>query len=410
MIKIATLGAASSANKGAGSMLQAVIDNAPARFGPVRVSVLSTYPDSDRLEPPHPVDGAEIEIIDAKPLLLLLVLFPLGLLAWVFGHLKVPSRVFARTPALRALVDADVVVDIAGISFVDGRGLPTLVYNTLMTGLPLLLGKPTVKCSQAMGPFEQRLNRLLGRFVLSRLDVVCPRGDRTEAHVATIGLTNTMPAADLAFTMDLPADAVAEAEALLPGDGWVVVMPSSVVHRSSEKKGIDYPKLVADLVDGVTERTGKKVALVPHSSRPSDEISRMNDRPTCRMVFEQLQQPDRVVFLDQSLTPTTLRAIIARGDALATSRFHAMISALSTSTPVLVVGWSHKYAEVLREFDLEEWVLDFANLPEAGLVGRVEALLAAGPDVRAQITEHLPAVTERALVNYDAIEKGLRRP
>ena len=91
MIKIATIGAASSANKGAGSMLQAVIDNAPERFGPVRVSVLSTYPESDRQEPPHPVDGAEIEIIDAKPLLLLLVLFPLGLLALLFSHLRVPK-------------------------------------------------------------------------------------------------------------------------------------------------------------------------------------------------------------------------------------------------------------------------------------------------------------------------------
>jgi coenzyme F420 hydrogenase subunit beta len=104
-----------------------------------------------------------------------------------------------------------------------------------------------------------------------------------------------------------------------------------------------------------------------------------------------------------------LRALISRGDALVTSRFHAMISALATTTPVLVVGWSHKYAEVLREFDLEEWVLDFAEVPAAGLVDRVESLLETGPSIRATITARLPAVRARAEVNFDAIRRGLGR-
>ena len=68
--------------------------------------------------------------------------------------LRLPSSALARTPGLRPLLDADVVVDVAGISFVDGRGLPIVGYNVLMTALPLLVGTPVVKASQAVGPFR----------------------------------------------------------------------------------------------------------------------------------------------------------------------------------------------------------------------------------------------------------------
>jgi coenzyme F420 hydrogenase subunit beta len=135
----------------------------------------------------------------------------------------------------------------------------------------------------------------------------------------------------------------------------------------------------------------------------------MNDIPTCRRVHAAIRHRDRCTLVDRSLPPTVLRALIDRCDVLATSRFHAMISALATTTPVLVVGWSHKYAEVLREFGLEDWVVDFAAADGAGLAKRIAELQRAAPDVRRQITEGLPAVVARAERNLDAIELALGR-
>ena len=91
-VRVATLGAASSANKGAASMLQAVIDNLGTEVGPCRVSVLTTYPETDRAEPPRGTDDVEVEILSATPLQLLLWLFPLAVLARVLSALRVPRR------------------------------------------------------------------------------------------------------------------------------------------------------------------------------------------------------------------------------------------------------------------------------------------------------------------------------
>jgi coenzyme F420-reducing hydrogenase beta subunit/polysaccharide pyruvyl transferase WcaK-like protein len=421
-VRVATVGASSSANKGAASMLQAVIDRLPERVGPCEFSVLSTYPDDDRREPPRARPDASVRIVPSTPGLLL-VMFPLALLAWVLGRLHLPRRLACRTEGLRALLAADVVVDVSGISFVDSRGLATLGYNVLVTGVPLLLGKPVVKCAQALGPFDNPLNRAAAKRVLRRCAVVCPRGDRTEAHVSALGVagrTRVMPAADTAFLMDLPDadrqradELLAELAVPMGPDGeqteLVGVMPSSVVERYCEREGIDYIGLVARLIDETITQTGTHVLLVAHSARPEGKAGRMNDIPTCRRVHAAVRHREKCTLVDRSLPPTVLRALIDRCEVLATSRFHAMISALATTTPVLVVGWSHKYAEVLRELGLEEWVVDFAAADGASLAARVAELRRTAPDVRRQIVKGLPAVIERAERNLDAIEIGLGR-
>jgi coenzyme F420-reducing hydrogenase beta subunit/polysaccharide pyruvyl transferase WcaK-like protein len=426
--RVATVGASSSANKGAASMLQAVIDQLPGRIGPCEFAVLSTYPEDDRREPPHDNPDATVRIVASTPALLL-VMFPLALLAWLLGRLHLPRRLACRTAALRALLAAEVVVDVSGISFVDTRGLATLGYNVLITGIPLLLGKPVVKCAQALGPFDKRLNREAARRVLGHCAAVCPRGERTEEHVAQLGIatkTRIVPAADVAFLMDVPDADRARATELVDGlvggedtdlasTDLVGVMPSSVVERYCAREGIDYVGLVATLIDETIERTGARVLLVPHSARaegPNGQVreGRMNDVPTCRAVHARVRHRDDCLLIDESLPPTVLRAIIERCTVLATSRFHAMISALATTTPVLVVGWSHKYAEVLHEFGLDDWVVDFAQADGSKLASLLGELRDTAPALRDRIRAGLPAVLDRAERNLDAIEGALGRP
>jgi polysaccharide pyruvyl transferase WcaK-like protein len=85
-----------------------------------------------------------------------------------------------------------------------------------------------------------------------------------------------------------------------------------------------------------------------------------------------------------------------------------MISALATRCPVLVVGWSHKYVEVLSEFDLEQWVVDWRDADAGALSRRLLELLHEAPHVREQMAAVLPAVERRALVSVEAAVELLR--
>jgi len=391
--RIATLGAALSANRGAASMLQAVIDNVPeARF-----SVLTTFPADDREEA---VDE-RATIVSAEPVELAVVLWPLSLVMCVLRVCRLPWRWLCVRPALRHLRDADLVVDVAGISFADGRGIPIVVYNALMTSLPLLLGRPTVKLSQAMGPFRSPLNRVLARLVLPRLRAVCARGAGTEAHCAELGLRNVVPAADLAFTMSSPPARTFDR-------ATVGLAPSGVVHGYCEKAGIDYPTLLAGFVDRLVAARDVDVVIFPHSSRRRVTGGRMDDRPVCRLVFEHVTSSrERVTLVDEPLDHHELRALIAGCELLVTSRFHAMISALATTTPVLVVGWSHKYREVLDEIGLEGCEVDWRAADGSLILDRATDLLDRRDEVRATIDVALPAVRARSMRNYEVVREAL---
>jgi polysaccharide pyruvyl transferase WcaK-like protein len=398
-------------------MVESVVARTPEVVGECEFSLLTTYPDADA--PRVPRGGAPVHVVGLEPWRLALVEFPVALLSAVLRVVRVP-RGWVRTRANRALLDSDAALDVAGISFADGRGVPITVYNALMTGLPLLLGVPTLKLAQALGPFATQPNKCLARLVLPRLAVVCARGARTREHLDALGLSNVVDVADLAFSLDeagsLPSDIESRVEA---AGEHVVVMPSAVVKRLFERDGnlhhLDYVEAMVRLVRELRQRTGLSVVIAPHSYRAGAPEGRMNDGPVCREIAARLADDPGTVLVDADLTAGELRHLVAGSQVLVTSRFHAMISGLATCTPTVVVGWSHKYREVLGDFGLADFGCDSAQLASPGeICSLVATALARGDEISAQIGAALPAVRERSSRNFAQIaavvgEQGVSR-
>jgi polysaccharide pyruvyl transferase WcaK-like protein len=130
----------------------------------------------------------------------------------------------------------------------------------------------------------------------------------------------------------------------------------------------------------------------------------MNDGPVCQQVAAAVSDDAMVVGIDADLSAGELRHLIGMGQVLVTSRFHAMISGLSTCTPTVVVGWSHKYREVLDDFGLAEFGMDSTALshPEE-IVQQVQRCIDNRVIIEAQIREALPAVKERSALNFSII-------
>lgn len=386
-------------------MLLALVEHIDEVVPGARVMSLSTYPEADRATP----RPENLEIVSFRPLEMLLLHLPLALLIMLTRALGGSGRLFLRTPALRALDDARVVADLAGISFSDGRGLPTLVYNTLMTGIPLMIGANVVKCAQALGPFERLDTRLAAQLVLPRLRQVVARGDRTLAHLTRLGLGNVELGADMAFLMSV-RDVDRRAASTLTGrvtGAYFVVSPSSVVEAMAERDGIDYADLMVDLIGGIMEETGLSAVLVAHSARPGEPKSRMNDLPLVEQIGDQLQDPG-VIALASSLDPRVLKAVIAGSDMLVTSRFHAMISALSSGTPTLVVGWSHKYQEVMSEFGQSSAVVPFESADADALRALAVSIHEERHRLSAEIKGGLDAVESLSRVSLEALRRAAR--
>ena len=388
-------------------MVETVVARLPETLGNCEFSLLTTYPGDDKK---HVRPGMPVQVVGFEPLRVALVEFPIAILAAAARLLRLPLR-WVRSRACRAMLNSDVVVDVAGISFADGRGVPITVYNSLMTGIPLLLGVPTVKAAQALGSFNTQPNKLLAQIVLPRLSAICARGARTREHLNSLKLSNVTDVADLAFSLEESASLPPLVQAQMPSNGepFIVVMPSAVVKGLYEATGANYVEAMATLVQAIRATSQLPVVIVPHSYRVGQGEGRMNDGPVCREVTAACANDSQVIGIDADLTAGELRRIVSLSKVLVTSRFHAMISGLATSTPTVVVGWSHKYREVLDDFGLADFGMDSAELshPER-IVQKVQFALQNCDGISSQIEKALPAVREKSARNFEVIAQVIR--
>ena len=399
MKEIAIIGATLSGNKGAASMLQAGLDLIPEYAGDIRVNVLSVYPDADR----KLNQDKQVSIVQAKPWQLMLMI-PLSLA----GRLFSPS--LRLMPALRVLNRSDLLIDMSGISFVDGRGGATLVYNIACILPALILGKKVLKYSQALGPFNHPLNRLVARLLLSQVAINVARGAKTLEHTKELGLSNVELCADAAFAM-VERNTVEEELALaalnrFDGRPIVGISASSVVRKYADRHGVDYCQILAEFIDKVTTK-GYGVWLIAHAVRKSKKSGHTSDVETCETIYAQVSHKAFCHLITEDHSPATLRRIIGECDLFVASRFHAMVSSLAKGIPTLVTSWSHKYREVLEQFGLREWTVNHQSLTTRDLLDGFDRLVEQQDEVRTRIAQHLPEVMASSRRNAEVAARLL---
>jgi polysaccharide pyruvyl transferase WcaK-like protein len=402
-VKIAIIGSALAGNKGAAAMLESAVAHLSERNPGAEITLLSMYPRSDAERNTHP----NVRVLNASPLRLGIGINGAALLWRILPPLRGP--IGRAMPEVGALAAADVLLDQGGITFVDGRG-KYLVYN-IASILPAIFTKtPVVKCAQALGPFRSRTNRFSARRMLPKMAAIVSRGAVTHEHLVGLGLTNIEEGADLAFTLDVTPEDAAGAKRLVDidffGAGDVVgVSPSQVLRKSTDAAGGDYVADVVAQIDFITEEMGRPVFLVPHSVRMSDDKLHNNDLPVCRAIYAKVASPDRVLFPDKELTSQELRYLIGKCDLFVASRFHAMVSSLAMGVPTFVIGWSHKYREVLDMFDLASWALAHEAVTPDVFRERMLELDSSKAKVRKQLAAGAPKVRAVAMRQLDTIER-----
>jgi len=398
-------------NRGAEAMLETSIGRIRDRFPDARFSVFSYYPEKDA----QLIRDSAVSVRKSTPAYLVLVLFPMSLLAAPFARFlgRVPGF-FPRS--VRELAESRALVDLAGVSFIDGRE-KFLPFNILTILPAMLLGTPVFKLAQAVGPFKKRINRFAAR-LLKHCALVVARGDVTESHLAQINFPadKTLAAPDVAFLFEsrdsLSDEGAEEASALAAraselraaGRAVVGLCPSAVLLGKAEEEGWDYVGFMAAVASGLIA-DGHSVLLFPNATRAGSVKRRNNDLPVIAAIAERVGDAagENVLAVRGDVNAAALRVVLEACSVAAVSRFHAMVGTLAIGVPVCVVGWSHKYLEVMKQFGLEEFVFDYsAHDPEAlrAVVGR---LLSERDKHAADIVEKLPAVQAASRAQFEAL-------
>lgn len=382
----AVSGVTVSGNLGGQAMLLATLQQLRRLEPMCRVGLLSVFPDEDRR---HAL-GQSVDIVDSRPVLLVIFYSLLSLVVWPFARTRPVKRLLKTVPYFRTVIEARAVLDHSGIAFSDGRGLPVLAYNVACCLPAIAVGTPLIKLPQALGPFRTASNRLAARFVLSRCQRIYTRGSLSARNVRDLGIAKAEHRPDVTFALEVPDTVRAEARQRLnrtpASKPLLVVAPSRVVARYCMQAGIDFIGALACAI-GHAHARGFEIVVLAHShGRPG---SSNDDHPTCRALVAACNQ--RIELIDDVTDATLARALIGEGNLFIGSRFHAIVGSLAMGVPTLALGWSHKYAEVLTEFGLEEYAIDYRNISPARLTERLDALNADA----ARLADEISATAQR---------------
>jgi polysaccharide pyruvyl transferase WcaK-like protein len=396
-------------NRGAEAMVVTTIGRVRERDPGAAFVLLSYFPDRDR----ELLRDEDVTVVDASP--------RPTVLTWVGAVLcRIARLVGVRLPdallpaPVRALRGCRALFDVSGISFHDGR-LTVVAYNLLCLWPALLLKVPVIRLSQAMGPFAHPLNRLPARWVTKRSAHTFARGRLTAGYLEGLGAPagSWTVAPDVAFayrpeyslTAENDGQVAAQRERLATvragGTDVVALVPSSLVHQ---KMGEEYVELLGTLVADL-RRHGAHVLVMPNATRAGVAVPRNNDLTVVALLRESLGAgTDDVSYVDFDLNTASIRSLAEQCTLVVTSRFHAMVAALALGVPPLVMGWSHKYEEVLEMFGCEADAVDFSQARDQ-LAPMVQRLLAEHEHTRERILKALPEVTEAAIAQFDALDR-----
>jgi len=413
MKKISVIGATISGNRGAEAMLSTVVGRIREKEPGAIFNVYSYYPEDDR----KLCQGQNVRIFSATPVSLVFQLFPL---CFILGFLKLIRMGGLRSlfpKGVRALEESDALIDISGVSFMDGRVI-FIPFNILNIFPAMLVRTPVVKFAQALGPFKNPLVYISSRLFLSGCTKIFARGAATRKNLEDLKLRSDIvdKAADLAFmyhegyslSHENPEylDSLISRIKTLKKNGKTIIglCPSSVIASKALKEKWNYAQMLSKIVRLLSNQ-GFSVLLFPNATREKSGKLRNNDLPviekTARYLAAFNEYPDDLLVVTKDINTVGIKRLMSYCDLNTVSRFHAMIASITLCKPLVVMGWGHKYLEVMQQFGLEDYVFDYKNNKPEMLLEKVYSALYHRESIQQNIKMYLPEVRNQSYRQFN---------
>ena len=98
-----------------------------------------------------------------------------------------------------------------------------------------------------------------------------------------------------------------------------------------------------------------------------------NDSWLIEQIRQQANHPEEIAVVSAEHSASDIKAVIGRLDFAVISRFHAVVGAISMATPFVVIGWAHKYRELLADIHKEEVLFEAEHLDRKAFFSLLQA-------------------------------------
>lgn len=394
-------------NKGAEAMMRTVEYELGRRLDNARFCIQVTEANAKKMESA----GLHLYINPNSKLQKLFSLIKAGLCD--LRLIKAAVSNFRASLRIANIKDINAIVDISGFSYADEWGYVSSKLASTLVGYFESRHKPYIFLPQAWGPFT---NPLVGKYTkefVQKASVIYIRDQQSYNYmVKLLGNCNAniKSAPDIAFRFrasapEVGAALLAKCGVELGQSPVVGIVPNVRVYERIEGSGITnlYVKVMVDVAQYCINELKASVVLLPHEISLGKE-SCIDDCYLCELIKSAVEEKaEKRIFamVGEKYSAEDIKSAIGQLYLLVGSRYHSLIAALSSCVPVVALGWSHKYAELMQLVGLHDYILNYTEMALSAVLTKIADAWENRGNNKRILEEHIPAIKSKIDAVFD---------
>ncbi len=243
-----------------------------------------------------------------------------------------------------------------GDGFTDIYGTKRLLVVFIEFFLAFICKKKITLLPQTIGPFNTFLGKFLSQVILKNADKIFVRDRQANQYLNSINVQykNSL---DLSVYMNPEPINIQ-----IPPDTIGINISGLLLYKTDlkdPKSFNNYKNLIISLIQQLIN-LNKKILLIPHTYNAKNP-DYADDLSACREI-KNILNLNNISIIDKNYTAPQLKYIISQCDFFIGSRMHANFAALSTSTPVVGLGYSYKFKGGFEMFGIPECAISIKNI------------------------------------------------
>jgi len=259
-------------------------------------------------------------------------------------NVKAASRWRLRS-IMRSIKESDVVISGGGGLIQDVTGPFTLIYYLGIIYLAKWYRKKTVIIGQGLGPIKRLLNRIIARWILSKVDLIIVRDEESYQNLSNFGIKRGEKHFTSDVTLMLPQTdsekktELLRAEGIERGEGPLIgISIRKPSRRIPKAKAEVYYKTIASALDSLIEKLHAQFIFIPFHY-PKDVIESAK-------IINLMKNSVHIVVREYGARD--VMGLIGSMDLFIGMRLHSMIFSAMEGIPMVGVAYDPKVKAFLN--------------------------------------------------------------
>ena len=423
-----------SLNKGEMTILEGMLESFKI-IGRVEVAMLSECPEIDELRyktKAESIDTKKVLPISGEPYYWTFKM--VNSLLFMFKHLFfVLLYKISGSKALKVMkseiwkkyVESDIIIvghdGTFGVRWGGMFRTPVFFYYFYIPFFAKMLDKPIVLYGGSVGRFRQfhgLLEKMI-KFSLNKIDLITLRENTSYRNLRDMGVKNdrVFVTPDLAFLLhSVPSERAKEIltqegieESYRPLIGMTITRETSCKAflnlKSPKSSYYKHIKMIAEVIDELTNRLNAFVVFVPHCIGFGDEL---DDRIVATDILQLCKNKNRVKVITNEYGAGELKGIIGQFDLFIGERIHSVVNAMSMCVPSIAMSYStDQRLGIIKMLAQENAICYVEGLDANSLISKIDKIWSEKEKIKSELKSQIEIIKERAMLNGKLLKELL---